>query len=205
MCPVGECRPATDAPSARAALHQVLDAVVVTAPDQAAVLDRMRAFARDHDDALLRSCAEGHFTGSALVVDGSRSAVLVLFHRKLQKWLQPGGHADGEGDLAAVALREATEETGIDGLVVLRPAVDLDIHEVRPRGEARHLHLDVRFVVRAPAGAEPTGNHESEALRWVAVDELEGLGADEGLRRLAHSGTTRLSRDPGAWRTPPCG
>jgi 8-oxo-dGTP pyrophosphatase MutT (NUDIX family) len=172
----------------------------------------MRSFADDHPDALQRSCAEGHFTGSALVVDPSRRAILLMFHRKVRRWLQPGGHADGEGDLAAVALREATEETGIAGLEVLRPAVDLDIHQFRAAGEPPHLHLDVRFVVLAPAGAEPSGNDESEALRWVGVDELDGLGADPGLQRLAEAGLTALagrraavSPDPEAWRTPPCG
>ena len=170
--------------------HQPQDA------QQEGVRAEMLAFAAAHPDALLRSCEDGHFTGSALVVDADAERFVVLFHTKLQRWLQPGGHVDGDADLARSALREATEETGIDGLRVAVPAVDLDIHEVRPPREAPHRHLDVRFVVVAPAGAELVGNHESEALRWVRLDELDDLGVDEGLRRLATRGLELARRLP---------
>ena len=81
--------------------------------------------------------------------------MLLLFHAKVQRWLQPGGHADGDGNLARVALREAEEETGIAGLRVLTPAIDLDVHVFHHarRAEPDHLHLDVRHLVVAPAGA----------------------------------------------------
>lgn len=163
---------------------------------QASLRDEMLAFAASHPDALWRTCEPGHFTGSALVVHADREQVLLLFHTKLQRWLQPGGHLDGDANLAASALREATEESGIDGLRVVAPAVDLDIHEVRPPTEAPHLHLDVRFVVLAPEGAEVVGNHESQALRWVRRTDLAGLGADEGLERLAERGLAVAARLP---------
>ncbi|MGZ4694639.1 MAG: NUDIX hydrolase [Acidimicrobiales bacterium] len=160
------------------------------APDeqQAGVRRQMLAFVDAHPDALWRSCLTGHLTGSALVVDASRRRVLVLFHRKVQRWLQPGGHVDGDANLPAAALREATEETGIEGLRVVVPAIDLDIHEFRARGEPSHLHLDVRYLVLAPAGAQERGNHESEALRWVTLDELPGLDVDPGTVRMATRG-----------------
>jgi 8-oxo-dGTP pyrophosphatase MutT (NUDIX family) len=158
---------------------------------QAATRATMLQFAASHADALERTCAPGHFTGSALVVDATGERTLMLFHRKLQRWLQPGGHADGDANLAAVALKEATEETGIAGLLVDPSPIDLDIHEVAPPGEPPHRHLDIRFLVVAPAGAVEQGNHESEALRWVTVDELAELGVDEGTVRLAHAGFTR--------------
>lgn len=129
----------------------------------------------------------GHLTGSAFVIQPDRGRCLLLFHRKLQRWLQPGGHADGDGNLAHVALREAEEETGIDGLCVFEPAIDLDVHRVESQSEDSHVHFDVRFVVTAPTDASAVGNHESEALRWVGWDELVDYGADEGLLRLARS------------------
>jgi len=141
-----------------------------------------------------RDCRPGHLTGSALVVDPSNGRILVLFHAKLRRWLQPGGHADGDTDLARVALREAIEETGVKGLRVVEPAVDLEVHVVDPPAEDVHEHHDVRFLVVAPPGSKPFGNHESEALRWVDVGDLPALGVDEGLLRLAGRSLTRLSQ-----------
>lgn len=172
--------------------------IQIEAAEVPAVLEPVRAemldFVDRHPDALLRTCAEGHLTGSALVVDEGSGRMALLLHRKLGLWLQPGGHADGEGDLAAVAGREACEETGLEGLAVHRPAVDLDIHLVDPPGEAPHRHLDVRFLAVAPAGSRLRGNHESLDLRWVSRHELVELAPDEGLVRLADAGLARLGR-----------
>lgn len=149
---------------------------------------RMRELIDSRPQPLDRSERPGHFTGSALVVHADLERTLVLFHAKLKIWVQPGGHADGDANLPAVALREAEEETGIEGLCVWPVAVDLDIHRVDPPGEDAHEHFDVRFVVLAPEGAAIHANHESEAHRWVRPEELAGLGADVGLQRLATNG-----------------
>ena len=117
--------------------------------------------------ALDRSTRPGHLTGSAVVFNHDATETLLLFHTKLQRWLQPGGHADGEANLARVALKEAIEESGIDGLEIVDPAVDLDIHRVDPPKEEAHLHYDVRFVVIAPEGAQPVSNHESQDITWA--------------------------------------
>jgi len=153
--------------------------------DQSATRVEVLDFLASQPAPLERTNTTGHLTGSALVIDPRTLQVVVLFHHKLRRWLQPGGHADGDGDLARVAWREATEETGIVGLRVVEPAVHLDIHEVLPPREPPHLHLDVRFVVLAPPGAPLQGNHESDDLRWVDAEELPGLGADPGLVMLA--------------------
>lgn len=178
-----------------AAGHQLAAAVEAVSAyrpdtdDQHRLQQRILAFCDHHPDALHRSCLEGHLTGSALVVDPSRRATLLIHHVKLDRWLQPGGHVDGDGDLAGAALREATEEVGIDGLQVCEPAIDLDIHEIPERGEEpAHLHLDVRFLVLAPHGADPTINHESLDARWVTIDDPDQLIASTELRRLVARG-----------------
>jgi 8-oxo-dGTP pyrophosphatase MutT (NUDIX family) len=153
-------------------------------------------FAAAHPDALHRSCEEGHLTGSAAVVDPASRQVLLLLHTKVQRWLQPGGHADGDGNLARVALREAQEETGIAGLRVLVPAIDLDVHVFHHAAgtEPDHLHLDVRHLVVAPPGSEPDGNEESTALRWVDEEDLAALAVDAGTVRLVRSALDALDR-----------
>jgi len=176
--------------------------VLASIPPGDTVMEGHRRFVADlvaeHDDVLDRTCRPGHLTASAMVLDADRTHALLLFHTKLQRWLQPGGHADGDGHLARVALREAVEETGIADLLIDQRPLDVDVHEVDPPKEDAHLHLDVRYVVLAPAGAAPVGNHESEALEWVPVDEVASRGVDDGLLRLltsAHAHAT-AARDP---------
>jgi len=139
-------------------------------------------------DPLVRTERPGHFTGSALVVDASARRTLLLLHAKLGIWVQPGGHADGDTNLASVALREATEETGIEGLRIRPIPVDLDIHRVDPPAEDAHDHHDVRFLVMAPPGAVAATNHESDDHRWVDAEAAAAMDLDDGTRRLIRNG-----------------
>lgn len=180
--------PRLDASDDLATARAALAATPASDPSVEAARTFMLTWTKEHPDALHRSCAEAHLTSSALVVDAAGRKVLLLEHAKLGKWLQPGGHADGEANLAASALREASEETGIVGLRVAVPAIDLDIHRVDPPGEPSHLHLDVRFLVVAPRDAVVVANHESTGAAWVGLDELGRYGVDAGLRRLAERG-----------------
>ncbi|MGH2684031.1 MAG: NUDIX hydrolase, partial [Actinomycetota bacterium] len=124
----------------------------------------------------------------ALVVDAARTRALLMHHRKLGLWLEMGGHADGEGDLAAVALREAFEESGIGGLRLEPGPADVDVHRVQPPGEAAHLHFDVRYVAVAPEGAVEVANEESLELRWFTLAEIEASIDDPSTLRLARLG-----------------
>jgi 8-oxo-dGTP pyrophosphatase MutT (NUDIX family) len=155
---------------------------------------RILAFIDEHPDALHRSCLEGHLTGSAVVIDPSTRQVLLLLHAKVRRWLQPGGHADGDGNLARVALREAEEETGIEGLRVLTPAVDLDVHVFHnaTATEPDHLHLDVRHLVVAPAGAVAVTNHESIAAQWLPLERLGDAAVDAGTVRMVERALSAL-------------
>jgi 8-oxo-dGTP pyrophosphatase MutT (NUDIX family) len=112
--------------------------------------------------------------------------VLLLHHRKLGKWLQPGGHADGEMNLLAVALREAREETGLGSLAPWSSSIfDLDIHRIPVRGsEPEHLHYDLRFVIMAHEVAPLRINHESNSLAWVPLDRVRELTQEESVLRM---------------------
>jgi len=180
--------PLTDLAEAAAIVDGYQPLVAVQRRCKADVLD----FIETHDDALYRSCGPGHLTASCWVVNHEGDRGLILYHAKIKRWLQPGGHADGDANLAAVALREATEETGIDDLAVWPTPIDIDIHVFVNRAEVEpdHLHHDLRFLVLAPPGARVSGNHESEELRWVELDDLasDDLGLDESTVRLAKAG-----------------
>jgi len=179
-----------DLDAARAAVLAVPAGDVALEANRGRILD----FIDDHADALHRSCLEGHLTGSAAVIDPQSGQVLLLLHAKVQRWLQPGGHADGDGNLARVALREAEEETGIAGLRVLTPAVDLDVHLFHHAAgtEPDHLHLDVRHLVLAPPGAIAVTNHESDGVRWVPVDDIGGIDVDDGTVRMVQAAAALL-------------
>jgi 8-oxo-dGTP pyrophosphatase MutT (NUDIX family) len=145
----------------------------------------VREFLRAHPaDAHLRSQLSGHLTGSGFVLDAERKSVLLLHHGRLHRWLQPGGHGEGETDPRDIALREIAEETGLEGLSPLGSGLfDVDVHPIPERkGEPAHLHLDLRYAFVARPSAEPRLSHESQALRWFPLD-APPPDADPSLRR----------------------
>ncbi len=160
------------------------------------VLERARvlAFCEEHEDALLRTCLAGHLTAAALVIDAIGERFLLTHHAKLDRWLQLGGHCDGDGNLVHAALREATEESGIEGLVIDPRPIDVDVHAIPARpGEPEHLHLDTRFLVWAPEGAREVASEESHELGWFTPLELEALDTDESVRRLGRRAASAAS------------
>jgi 8-oxo-dGTP pyrophosphatase MutT (NUDIX family) len=157
--------------------------------EEARDLAQILSFVTAHERPFDRSIPAGHLTGSAITVSSDGSRVLLLHHRKLGRWLQPGGHGDpGESTGEEVALREALEESGIRGLALHPHAprpLDVDVHDIPPRpGEPAHQHLDLRYLLVAPAGATVAPDlAELHEIRWVRWDEADGLGPDHGLRR----------------------
>ncbi len=160
---------------------------VASVPHEQAMTARTLAFVEAHADCLLRSCVPGHLTGSAWIVDRTRSQVLLTHHRKLDKWLQLGGHADGDPDLAAVALREAQEESGLRSVALVSPAIfDLDVHEIPARkADPSHLHYDLRFLLEADADEPLVISAESKDLAWVELARLADYSAEASLMRMA--------------------
>ena len=139
---------------------------------QEAKREEVIGFCADNPDALHRTCLEGHLTASGFVVDTATDSVALIHHRKLDLWLQPGGHADGEGNLALVARTEVHEEVGLSGLTWVLPAFDLNVHRIPARAdEPEHLHLDLRFLALVGdgiAGNELTVNHtETRGSGWI--------------------------------------
>jgi 8-oxo-dGTP pyrophosphatase MutT (NUDIX family) len=139
---------------------------------------RLRAsyidFLQAHPDGMTRECVPAHLTASALVLDATGSHVLLTLHRKGGFWAQVGGHCEpSDATLAAAALREAREESGIDDLRVAGDGpVDLDRHKLSSAFGACGEHLDVRYALIAPAGARPAVSDESNDVAWFPFDAL---------------------------------
>lgn len=179
-------------------LHE--DAVgVITAlgsdPDvPAAVQQSFLGFLAARPDALWRSCAPGHLTASALVVDPSRRLVLLTLHPRAGMWLQLGGHCEpGDRTLLDAAAREAREESGIGALSFDPTPIGLDVHPITCSLGVPTRHFDVRYVAIAPDGAEPVRSPESDDLQWFSWDRLPD-GAAPDLAKLVTAARRRLGR-----------
>jgi 8-oxo-dGTP pyrophosphatase MutT (NUDIX family) len=145
----------------------------------------------EHPDGMWKACTAGHVTASALVIDPVGGRVLLTLHRKLEMWLQMGGHCEpGDPTLAAAALREATEESGIEGLILLPGGpVTLDRHAIPA---PCNWHLDVQYAALAPAEAVEAISDESLDLRWFPYEEVADV-ADASVVRLLEATRARLS------------
>lgn len=140
-----------------------------------------------HPDCYQRTHLPGHITGSSMITDESREYVLLVHHVKLGKWLQPGGHADGDENITRVAQREAEEETGLKSLMLLRPSVfDIDVHPIPARTDIpEHLHFDVRFLFQASSSEKIQVSHESHDVRWIHRTEVSRhTGGNASINRM---------------------
>lgn len=175
--------------SLTADIRGVLDRWRAPDDDQEALRGLFAAFAAAHSQPGVRSCAPDHVTASALVVSAEGERVVLVLHPKFGRWLQTGGHCEAtDSSLAAAALREATEETGIAGLVIDPEPVLLSRHLVRCHRGGHHL--DVQYVAVAPAGAEPVCSAESDAIGWFGVDDLPA-DTDASVRSLVAAAMAR--------------
>ena len=145
------------------------------------LLDHPRSFHRDH--------LPGHITGSAWIVNSNFSKVLLVHHAKLGRWLQPGGHADGDEPALNVALREAEEETGLKTFTLMTPSIfDIDIHVIPARNNfPEHLHYDVRFLLQASEDDRLMISDESSDMKWFPLTELATLTENApSIMRMVH-------------------
>ena len=154
---------------------------------EAAMAADMIRFVEAHSECAERTFQIGHLTGSAWIVDRERKRTLLTHHRKLNKWLQLGGHADGQLDLQAVAMREAHEESGLTRLRVVDAAIfDVDRHLIPARKtEPDHWHYDIRFMIEADPDEPFVVSDESHDLAWIEVARMAEFNAEESMARMA--------------------
>jgi 8-oxo-dGTP pyrophosphatase MutT (NUDIX family) len=170
----------------RLSLTSLLESYRPSDAADAAARDRILCFVREHANCFERTLLEGHVTASAWIVNPSRTRCLLTHHRKLGRWLQLGGHADGETDVLAAAMREAREESGLQSLRALSPQIfDCDVHPIPARkAEPAHFHHDVRFLLEADDTEPLVISEESNELAWVALGDVASLESDDSVLRL---------------------
>lgn len=166
-------------------------------PGERLVVEQIAGLVDAHEDCFDRTCRPGHITGAAWVVSADGQKVVLVHHRKLGRWLQPGGHADGDADVVRVARKEAEEETGLANLELVGPnhepvPLDIDVHIIPARHdtsgnllEDAHEHHDIRFLFRASGDESLVVSDESHDVRWFDVDKLPNVTDEESVLRLA--------------------
>ena len=171
----------------RQPLLQLLTNYLIENPQETEIINRFKAFVSRYEDCFERSQLAGHVTGSAWVVNEAGTHVLLTHHKKLNKWFQLGGHADGESNILKAAMIEVAEESGLEAFEPISEAIfDVDIHAIPARGEEpEHFHYDVRFAVRATGSDEYSVSEESHDLSWVSIDNIEDYTQEASMLRMA--------------------
>lgn len=156
-------------------------------PQESATVERFEALLTDRPDCFDRDCFEpGHITGSAWLVDAAGKRLLMTHHKKLGRWLQLGGHSDGEANPLRVAITEAEEESGLAVKPLDEQVLDLDVHEIPARrADPAHYHYDVRFVLQVVGSEAFTVSDESHDLAWVEIARIGQFTDEESILRMA--------------------
>lgn len=189
----------------RRELDAALALYAAAGPEEAASLTWMRRFVAGPEDPFSRATREGHFTGSAVVARPDGSAFLLVLHRKLSRWLQPGGHTeDADASVFDAALREAREETGIAlfDAPLGRTILDVDVHAIPARGaDPEHFHFDVRYLLATEAEPDLSASEDpTRPMRWTSFEEALALGVDASLERALRKARSALAAAVGSRR-----
>ncbi len=164
-------------------------------PEESSVIEALQNFVQEHPSCFERSLKIGHLTGSAWLVNQAGTHTLLTHHKKLNKWIQPGGHVDGNPNVLEAALREAEEESGIVGLLpVSEDIFDIDIHAIPPHnGEAEHSHYDIRFAVHTTDSEAFQLSDESHDLAWVDLQKVQQFSQEESMLRMVRKWLKRIA------------
>ena len=183
----------------RADLLAALEAYAPSAPEEAESLARIRGLLESPADPFARANPVGHVTASAIVARPDGSEFLLIHHRKLGRWLQPGGHTE-ESDASAfdAALREAREETGISAFdrPIGAEILDVDVHAIPAhKRDPAHAHFDVRFLLTSgETGHAALAEDPKRPMRWVSIEEGRAMSLDASLDRALEKARVLLSR-----------
>ena len=169
----------------RNTLLSLLESYSIRHPSEMETVNLFLEFIKSYDQCFERSLQIGHITGSSWLLSPKLDSAFLVHHKKLNKWLQPGGHVDGQADILKEAIREAREETGIKKLSPLSTDIfDLDIHTIPERkNEPEHFHYDVRFILQAHQN-EFLISKESNAGTWVPLSKIKELTQEESVLRM---------------------
>lgn len=172
----------------RNSLLKQLESYLAQYPNESAMIERYLSFVRSHENCFDRGLSIGHVTGSAWVVNRAGTHTLLTHHKKLNKWLQLGGHADGDVDVLRVSKREVEEESGITDVVLVGEGIfDVDIHLIPARKhEAEHFHYDVRYALQVVGDEDYVVSDESHDLDWIEIDRLAERTTEASMLRMAH-------------------
>ncbi len=148
--------------------------------------EQILSFVKENPDCFERTLLIGHITGSAFIVNKQQTYTLMTHHQKLNKWLQLGGHSDGDPDTMNVALREAMEESGLQKIIALTENIfDVDVHEIPARkNEPMHYHYDIRFLFEADDTQKLIVTSESKDLRWIPIEKIKDYTTEESVLRM---------------------
>ena len=160
--------------------------------EESDLIERFIVFLEENVNCFDRQNSIGHVTGSAWLLRPDHHCVLLTHHKKLNRWLQLGGHSDGESDTLRVAIREATEESGLTVRPLDKAIFDIDIHEIPEReNEPTHLHFDVRFLLET-AGTDFVVSLESNDLQWVKITDIDQYTDEGSMLRMRDKWLNRL-------------
>lgn len=148
--------------------------------------ERIVKFVKENPDCFERTLLVGHITGSAFIVNKQRTHTLMTHHQKLDKWLQLGGHSDGDPNTMNVALREAEEESGLKTIAPISEDIfDVDVHKIPARkNEPAHYHYDIRFLFEADDAEKLIITNESNDLQWIPLERMEEYTTEETVLRM---------------------